>query len=117
MKRTSQIALFGDVDSDGQPIEIRCVNSGGYEATSFDLFSKESDAQKQAREDEEAFEMKVGVRSVSVEDLLALLASGDVIYCDNTEVPLTAAGGRFLEVESVPDAMSALDLLQAPTRR
>jgi hypothetical protein len=118
VKRASQITLFGHVDSDGQPIEIQCVNSGGYEAASFDLFSTESDAEQQAREDEEEFEMKVGVRSVSGEDLLALLARADVIYCDDTEVPFTDAGRRFLEVaEPVPDAMSALELLQATTRR
>lgn len=118
VKRASQIALFGHVDSDGQPIEIQYVNAGGYEAASFDLFSRESEAEQQAREDEEEFEMQVGVRSVSGDDLLALLARADVINCDDTEVPLTDAGLRFLEVVvPVPDAMSVLELLQATTRR
>lgn len=117
VKRARQSMLFGHVDSDGQPVEIQFVNSGGYEAASFDLFACESDAEQQAREDEEEFETKVGVRPVSGEDLLALLARADVIYCDDTEVPLTAAGQRFLEVASVPDAMSTLELLQATTRR
>ncbi|WP_147309971.1 hypothetical protein [Paraburkholderia sp. BL6669N2] len=64
VNRASQIMLFGHVDSDGQPVEIQCVNSCGYEAASFDLFLRESDAEQQAREDEKEFEMKVGVRSI-----------------------------------------------------
>ncbi|CAN7544705.1 hypothetical protein [Caballeronia sp. LjRoot31] len=117
-KRASEITLFCHVDSDGQPVEIQYVDAGGYEATSFDLFSSESDAEQQAREDEQEFEMIVGVRSLSGEDLLALLARADVIYCDDTEVPLTDAGQRFLEVAApVPNAMSVLDALQATIRR
>jgi hypothetical protein len=118
MKRASEITLFCHVDSDGQPVEIQYVNAGGYEAASFDLFSRESDADQQAREDEQEFEMKVGVRSVSGEDLLALLARADVICCDDTEVLLTDAGRHFLEVAApVPDAMRVLEALQATIRR
>lgn len=117
-KRASQITLFCHVDSDGQPVEIQYVNAEGYEAASFDLFPRESDAEQQAREDEQEFEMKVGVRSLSGEDLLALLARADVIYCDDTEVPLTDAGQRFLELAvPVPNAMGVLDALQATIRR
>jgi hypothetical protein len=112
VKRANDIRLFCLTGEDKQPIEISCIESSGHEGTMSDLFSSESAAADQAREDEREFETATNVRMVSGKDLLALLSVTDALWLDSKDIPLTFAGQLLLETQEVMDAVEVLETLE-----
>jgi hypothetical protein len=115
VKRASDVRLFCLIDEDAQPIEIQCTESNGREGVTFDLFSNESVAANQAREDEKEFGEVTRVREVSGRDLLALLALADVLYLESGDIALTHKGQLLLDASDVKDADAVLARLLALT--
>jgi hypothetical protein len=113
IKRANDIRVFCLVGDDGQPVGIDCVGSTGHEGTAFDLFSSETAAADQARDDEREFEMATNIRGISGRDLLALLSIADALYLDDTDIPLTFAGQLLLETDEFMDAVTTLDTLES----
>ena len=111
VKRAMGIRLFCLVSEDGCPVDVRCIGTNGTEGTTFDLFSSESAAAQQAREDEQQFGVPTNIRRVSGKDLLTLLSLADALYLGESEIPLTTAGRLLLEADEIMDSTTVLDML------
>lgn len=113
LKRAGDIRLFCMVGDDGCPVEVNCIGKNGTEGITFDLFSNESAAAQQAREDEQEFGVSTTVREVSGRNLLALLSLADALYLDDSDIALTFTGRLLLETDEIMDATTVLDTLES----